>query len=59
MAGKSVWIHTFEIKINLVIWLKLKKKGTCVTFKDLPQPLVSHTQTFGTLGQLLKIPPFV
>ena len=28
-----------------------------VTFKHLPQPLRSHTQSFGTLGQLLKIPP--
>ena len=30
-----------------------------VTFKHLPQPLRSHIQSFGTLGQLLKIPPFV
>ena len=29
-----------------------------VTFKHLPQPLRSHIQSFGTLGQLLKIPPF-
>ena len=31
--------------------------GTCVcrvTFKHLPQPLRSHIQSFGTLGQLLK-----
>ena len=27
-----------------------------VTFKQLPQPLRSHIQSFGTLGQLLKIP---
>ena len=24
-----------------------------------PQPLRSHIQSFGTLGQLLEIPPFV
>ena len=30
-----------------------------VTFKHLPQPLRSHTRSFGILGQLLKIPPFV
>jgi hypothetical protein len=29
-----------------------------VAFKHLPQPLRSHIQSFGTLGQLLKIPPF-
>ena len=28
-----------------------------VTFKHLPQPLRSHIRSFGTLGQLLKIPP--
>ena len=30
-----------------------------VTFKHLPKPLRSHTRSFRTLGQLLKIPPFV
>ena len=29
-----------------------------VTFKHLPQPLRSHIRSFGTIGQLLKIPPF-
>ena len=29
-----------------------------VIFKYLPQPLRSHIWSFGTLGQLLKIPPF-
>ena len=29
-----------------------------VTFKHFPQPLRSHILSFGTLGQLLKIPPF-
>ena len=29
-----------------------------VTFKHLPQPIRSHTQSFRTLGLLLKIPPF-
>ena len=36
--------------------------GACVcrvTFKHLLQPLRSHTRSFGTLGQLLEIPPFV
>ena len=28
-----------------------------VAFKHLPQPLRSHIRSFGTLGQLLKIPP--
>ena len=28
-----------------------------VTFKHLPQPLRSHFRSFGTLGQLFKIPP--
>ena len=36
----------------------LFSKHVCrVTFKHLPQPLRSHIQSFGTLGQLLKIPP--
>ena len=30
-----------------------------VNFKHLPQPLQSHTQNFRTLGQLVKITPFV
>ena len=30
-----------------------------VPFKHLPQPLKSHNRSFGTLEQLLKIPPFV
>jgi hypothetical protein len=30
-----------------------------VTFKHLLKPLRSHTQSFRTLGQLLKIPPFL
>ena len=29
-----------------------------VTFKHLPQPLRSYIRSFGTLGQLFKIPPF-
>jgi hypothetical protein len=29
-----------------------------VIFKHLPQPLQSHSLSFGTLGQLFKIPPF-
>ena len=29
-----------------------------VTFKHLPQPLRSHIRSFGTIGQLFKIPPF-
>jgi hypothetical protein len=29
-----------------------------VTFKHLHQPLRSHIWSFGTLGQLFKIPPF-
>jgi hypothetical protein len=29
-----------------------------VTFKHLPQPHRRHIQSFGTLGQLLKMPPF-
>ena len=29
-----------------------------VTFKHLPQPLSSHMESFRTIGQLLKIPPF-
>ena len=29
-----------------------------VSFKHIPYPLRSHIQNFGTLGQLLKIPPF-
>ena len=29
-----------------------------VTFKHLPQPLTSHIQSFGTHGQIFKIPPF-
>ena len=28
-----------------------------VTYKHLPQPLISDTQTLGTLGQLLEFPP--
>ena len=28
-----------------------------VAFKHLPKPLRSHIRNFGTLGQLLKIPP--
>ena len=28
-----------------------------VSFKHFPQPLRSHIQRFGTLGQLLNIPP--
>ena len=28
-----------------------------VTFKNLPQPLRSHIRSFGTLGQLLNLPP--
>ena len=37
-------------------WAKWR---TCkVTAKPLPQPLWLHTQSFGTLGQLLKIHPF-
>jgi hypothetical protein len=35
--------------------------GACVcrvTFKHLPQPLRSHILSFGTIGQLFKIPPF-
>ena len=28
-----------------------------VAFKHRPQPLRSHIQRFGTLGQLFKIPP--
>jgi hypothetical protein len=38
-----------------------KFSGVCVcrvTFKHLPQPLRSHLLSFGTLGQLFKIPPF-
>jgi hypothetical protein len=37
-----------------------KYSGACVcrvTFKHLPQPLQSHIFSFGTLGQLFKIPP--
>ena len=30
-----------------------------ISFKHLPQPLRSHMQSFITLGQLFKIPPFV
>ena len=30
---------------------------TCLQ-SHLPQPLKSHIQSFGTLGQLSKIPPF-
>jgi hypothetical protein len=40
---------------------KRKFSGTrvCrVTFKHLPQPLQSHIRSFGTIGQLFKIPPF-
>ena len=29
-----------------------------VTFKHLPQPLISHIQSFGTLGEVLKMTPF-
>jgi hypothetical protein len=29
-----------------------------VTFKHLPQHLRSHILSFGTIGQLFKIPPF-
>jgi hypothetical protein len=29
-----------------------------VTFKHLPEPLGSYIWSFGTLGQLLEIPPF-
>jgi hypothetical protein len=29
-----------------------------VTFKHLPQPLRIHILSFGTLGQIFKIPPF-
>jgi hypothetical protein len=29
-----------------------------VTFKHLPQPIQSQIRSFGTLGQLFKIPPF-
>jgi hypothetical protein len=29
-----------------------------LTFKHLPQPLRSHILSFGSLGQLFKIPPF-
>jgi hypothetical protein len=29
-----------------------------VTFKHLPQPLRSHILSFGTIGQIFKIPPF-
>ena len=29
-----------------------------ITFKQLPQPFRSHILSFGTLRQLLKIPPF-
>jgi hypothetical protein len=28
-----------------------------VPFKHLPQPIRSYIQSFGTLGQLLKLPP--
>jgi hypothetical protein len=31
---------------------------SAVTIKHLPQPLSSHIRSFGTLGQLFKIPPF-
>ena len=43
-------------------WPPIDTSGThvCrVTFKDLPKPLRSHISSFGTLGQLLKIHPFV
>ena len=44
---------------NLLSESKTLRKffGACVcrvTFKHLPQPLRSHIQSFGTLGQLLK-----
>jgi hypothetical protein len=38
---------------------KFSGTGVCrVTFKHLPQPLRCYIRSFGTLGQLLKIPPF-
>ena len=32
---------------------------SAVTFKHLPQPLRSQIRSFGTLGQLFKIHPFL
>ena len=37
---------------------KISGTGVCkVTFKHLPKPKRSHSQSFGTVGQLFKIPP--
>ena len=37
---------------------RIERKFVCkVTFKHLPQSLISHIQSFGIIGQLLKIPP--
>ena len=41
-------------------WVDIFGKCVCwVTFKHLPEPLRSLIRSFRTLGQLLKIPPFV
>ena len=51
-----------ENDLNLVYDRKIqeemgKHKLKPVTFKHFFQPLRSHTQTFGTLGKLLKMLP--
>ena len=60
-------INLFSVITCLIfrqLWCQHKRKFSVahvckITFKHLPQPLKSHTGSFRTLGQLLKIPLFV
>jgi hypothetical protein len=46
-----------EVENDSEVAQKFINSEIVVTFKHLPQPLRSHIRSFGTLGQLLKIPP--
>ena len=39
-------------------WVEIVRRTCLQSHPHLPQPLRSHIRSFGTLGQLLKIPPF-
>jgi hypothetical protein len=51
MLDRSLDPHRYE-------WKFFAARVCRVTFKHLPQPLQSHILSFGTLGQLFRIPPF-
>ena len=56
-GGPRFWVCTSETLRSAPHQHERKSFGACVcrvTFKHLPQPLISHIQSFGTLGQLLK-----